>query len=45
MQGYTNKGSKTSSTNRKIQQKWHLPNEMPGLPTEIHRTSRQNIPH
>jgi hypothetical protein len=28
----------------RIQQKWHLLNEMPRLPIKTHRASRQNIP-
>jgi hypothetical protein len=32
--------NKTISTNRQIQLQQHLPNEMPRLPTEIHRTNR-----
>jgi hypothetical protein len=35
----------TTPTNRQIQQKWHLQNEMLRLPTKIHRTNRQSIPH
>jgi hypothetical protein len=35
--------SETTSTNRQVQQKWHLPNEILRLPTETHRTNRQNI--
>jgi ACR3 family arsenite efflux pump ArsB len=35
------KHNEATSRNRQIQQKWHLPNEMPRLPTKIYRTNRR----
>jgi hypothetical protein len=37
------KDSKITSTNRQIREKYYLPNEMHGLPTEIRRANRENI--
>jgi hypothetical protein len=56
MQGHSNKNSiqnakhntkhsETTSTDKQIHQKWHLPNEMLTLPTKISMANRQNIPH